>query len=70
VTGLRELPPDPRHPGKHIDPATGIWPIAEWGAACYRGFVSDERFGPDGVPVIKRSNRKRSRAWRELRRPE
>ena len=23
--------------GKHIDPATGIWPMAEWGAECRRG---------------------------------
>jgi hypothetical protein len=38
---VASLPPDPRHPGKHIDPATGIWPIAEWGPTCRRGFLSD-----------------------------
>lgn len=57
-----QMPPDPRHPGKHIDPATGIWPIAEWQGSCYRGFVSDSRFG--GGQVIKRTNRETSRRWR------
>jgi hypothetical protein len=29
---------DPSHPGKHMDPETGIWSIREWGAECGRGF--------------------------------
>jgi hypothetical protein len=36
------LPPDPAHPGKHIDPTTGIWPMAEWGYECRRGFVCQD----------------------------
>jgi hypothetical protein len=47
-----------------IDPATGIWPIAEWGAACGRGFVSHPRFGAD--QVIPRTNRATTRKWRKL----
>ena len=31
--------PDPRRPGRHIDSESGIWPIAEWGAACGRGIA-------------------------------
>lgn len=26
-----------------IDPETGIWPIAEWGSECGRGFVGPSR---------------------------
>ena len=26
-----------------IDPATGIWPIAEWGARCGRGFRTNRQ---------------------------
>lgn len=39
-------------------------PISAWGAACGRGFVSNSRFG-DG-PVITRTNRKSTRAWRKI----
>jgi hypothetical protein len=28
-----------------IDPETSIWPMAEWGASCGRGFVSNSRSG-------------------------
>ena len=59
MTRLRDLPPDPKHPGKHLDPATGIWPIAEWGWECQRG-----------LPEETAKRRKRSREWRKLRRPE
>jgi hypothetical protein len=59
-----DLRPDPKHPGKHIDPSTGIWPISEWGASCYMGFVSNSRFGSG--PVIKRTNRETTRKWRKL----
>jgi hypothetical protein len=62
----RQLPPDPERPGKHIDPATGIWPISEWGSACYQGFVSDSRFG--SARVIKRTNRETTRRWRRIER--
>lgn len=55
---------DPKHAGKHIDPKTGIWPIAEWGAACARGFVSNERFARAGDKVIKRTNRTTTKKWR------
>jgi hypothetical protein len=51
------MKPDPKHPGKHIDPATGCWPMSEWGSACYQGFVRDARFGPG--PVIKPTARKK-----------
>lgn len=51
------LPIDPVLPHFHIDPATGIAPIHEWGAACGRGFVSDSRFSRGGDTVIKRTNR-------------
>jgi hypothetical protein len=57
---------DPNHPGKHIDPQTGIWPICEWGPECRRGFVSSERFARRGDKVIKRTNRNLSRQWRKL----
>ncbi len=61
------LIPDPRRPGKHIDPQTGIWPISEWGFECMRGFVSDSRFGPNDL-VIKRTNRAITRKWLEAKR--
>ena len=35
--------PDPKRPGKHINPETGIWPISEWGPECGRG-LPRERF--------------------------
>jgi hypothetical protein len=57
-----ELPRDPRRPDKHIDPATGIWPMSEWGTNCYLGFVSDSRFG--GGQVIKRTNHTTSKRRR------
>lgn len=53
------LQPDPRFPGKHIDPETGIWPISEWGSYCGRGFVSDARFARGTEQVIRRTSRKR-----------
>lgn len=53
---------DPKRPGKHIDPATGIWPISEWGWECARGFISNARFG--SAPVIERTNRETTRKWR------
>jgi len=55
--GSRELKLDSDHPGKHINPETGIWPISEWGTACARGFVSNERFATRGEQVIPRTNR-------------
>jgi hypothetical protein len=61
---MSEMPADPRNPGKHLDPSTGIWPIEEWGSACGRGFISDSRFG--GGQVIKRTNRSTSRKWRKV----
>jgi hypothetical protein len=65
VPTIKAMPVDPRNPHKHIDPATGIWPIAEWGAACRRGFVSNERFGSG--PVVPRTNRAATRKWQKLR---
>jgi len=56
--------PDPNRPGKHIDPKTGIAPIAEWGPWCARGFVSNERFARGGESVIKRTNRAAQRKQR------
>jgi hypothetical protein len=56
------MPADPRHPGKHIDPATDIWPIAEWDRACASGFISNARFGRG--QVIKRTSRSVTRRWR------
>jgi len=54
--------PAPVQPVQHtIDPATGIWPIGEWGLECGRGFVSAERFGRPGDQVIKRTSRRRKR---------
>jgi hypothetical protein len=51
------------HPGKPLDPATGIWPMAEWGLECARGFVSDERFNRGGDRVIKRTTRTVTRKY-------
>jgi hypothetical protein len=48
-----------------IDPETGIWPTAEWGSCCGRGFVSSARFGPNQL-VIPRTNRAITRKWRSL----
>jgi hypothetical protein len=59
---LPDLPRDPARPDKHIDPETGIWPIAEWGSECGRGFVSDIRFQRGTEPVLKRTSRKRRKA--------
>lgn len=47
----RGMQPDPRRPGKHIDPETGILPIAEWGAACGRGFVHEPQPVIEPAPV-------------------
>jgi hypothetical protein len=57
----RDWPRDPARPDKHIDPATGIWPVCEWGSECGRGFVSDPRFARGGERVIKRTNRSQQR---------
>jgi hypothetical protein len=57
---------DPKHPGKHINPETGIWPTSEWGAECQRGFSRNARFG--GNRVIAGTNRAVSRKWRTLER--
>ncbi|HEY1495409.1 MAG TPA: hypothetical protein VGF49_12745 [Candidatus Solibacter sp.] len=62
--------PDPERPDKHIDPATGIWPIAEWGSECSRGFVSDARFARPGDRIIPRTSRTVTRRWRKLDRKE
>lgn len=59
---VADMPPDPNHPGKHINPATGIWPIEEWGRS--RGFVSNSRFARPGDTVIPRTNRNVTRRWR------
>jgi hypothetical protein len=59
------LKDDPANPGKHIDEATGCWPVSEWGASCGRGFVSDARFARPGDQVIKRTNRAVTRKWRK-----
>jgi hypothetical protein len=65
VVPIDDMPVDPRNPHQHIDPATGIWPTREWGAACRRGFVSDSRFGAG--QVVPRTNRASTRKWRKLR---
>jgi hypothetical protein len=39
--------------------------MAEWGASCGRGFVSNSRFGPNQL-VIPRTNRAVTRKWRAL----
>jgi hypothetical protein len=57
---VEDMPPDPRHPGKHINPETGIWPTCEWGYECQRGLISDQRSGQG----IKRRNGNATRRWR------
>jgi hypothetical protein len=60
--GWRFVPwPTPAEKPPAIDPADGIRPVAEWGGACGRGFVSNARFGPN-QPVIPRTHRKSTRA--------
>jgi hypothetical protein len=54
--------PDPKCPGKHIDPTTRIRPTSEWGAWCERGFVSNARFSSTDR-VIPRTNRQTTRKW-------
>lgn len=61
---VSEMPADPKHPGKHINPETGVWPVCEWGFECMRGFVSNSRFG--GGQVIERTNREKTRKWYKL----
>jgi hypothetical protein len=62
MTRLEDLPRDPAHPTKHIDPATGIWPISEWGGECQRGFVHSERFATRNDRVFsKRKSRPKRR---------
>lgn len=63
---VADMPPDLRHPGKHINPETGIWPTCEWGYECQRGFVSSARFGSG--QVIERTNRETTRRWRNVSR--
>jgi hypothetical protein len=65
VVPVDDMPVDPRHPNKRLDPRTGIQPISEWGPACRRGFVSNERFGAG--QVVPRTNRASTRKWRKLR---
>jgi hypothetical protein len=62
------LPRDPRRPDKHIDPATHIWPINEWGPACRRGFVRTHASAP-GLLCGKRTGRPRAsgESWTTLR---
>lgn len=60
---VREMPEDPKHPGKHINPETGIWPTCEWGYECQRGFVRDARFQVGTEQVIKGTNREKTRKW-------
>jgi hypothetical protein len=55
------LPTSAVDPHRHIDPATGIAPIHEWGSACARGFVSDARFSRGSDLVIKRADRTKTR---------
>jgi hypothetical protein len=42
--------------GKHIDPETGIWPIAEWGPECERGIFSQR---PKDLQTWRRGLEKR-----------
>jgi hypothetical protein len=57
--------PEPVKKQHTIDPKTGIWPVAEWGSLCGRGFVSDARFARSATEeVIKRTNRSVTRKWR------
>jgi hypothetical protein len=65
VPTIEDMPVDLRNPHKHIDPKTGIWPMSEWGTACRRGFVSNERFCTG--QVVPRTNRASTRKWRKLR---
>ena len=65
---ISAMPPDPNHLNKHIDPATGIWPLEEWGTECGRGFVSAARFQRGNEKVIQRTNRAKTRAWRRMAR--
>lgn len=48
--------PHPTIPGKHLDTETGCFPISEWTGECQRGFVRNERFGPNDR-VIKPTSR-------------
>jgi hypothetical protein len=61
---VEQMPEDPEHPGKHLNPETGCWPTSEWGQICGKGFVSDARFAQAGEQVIKRKAHKRKRAAR------
>lgn len=56
---VKLMPEDPQHPGLHIDPATGIRPISEWGSHCALGFVRESRFGSG--QVIAGTNRDTTR---------
>jgi hypothetical protein len=51
---------------RHINVATGIAPIAEWGmgGSVGRGWVRDARFGSG--QVIKGTNRATTRKWRRV----
>ena len=53
------MPIDPHNPHFHKNPATGIAPTHEWGPACQRGWVRDERFGSG--QVIAGTNRNKTR---------
>jgi hypothetical protein len=64
VTRLQDLPADPARPDRHIDPATGIWPICEWGGECLRGFVHSERFATRNDRVFKKRSRRKQKATR------
>lgn len=57
------LPLHPHVPGKHINPATRIYPIHEWGSECGRGFVSNERFSGGTALVIERKSREKVRKF-------
>jgi hypothetical protein len=56
------LPPEARP--HTTDPETGIYPIAEWGSRCAKGFVRDQRFQRGTEQVIPGTNRATSRKWR------
>lgn len=59
------MPRDPARADKHIDPATGIWPICEWTGECFRGFTHSERFATHSDRVFKkRKSRPRQKATR------
>lgn len=55
-----KLPEHPTIPNHHLNPETGILPLHEWGAECYRGFVRNERFGA-GQTVIAGTNRQKTK---------